>query len=425
MPPKLVVCFVPALDERWVDPEHCPFIHAQLGGVPVVPLRAQPNTQLIPTLVTGTDVDQHKHWQMTLRPRKSRTLLQKGIDLLPNVVTTTAQCVRHRFDPSFDLPTVEPRRRRQFEMYRYKITRDDPNPNRFAQSFNGVPTLFSMLGDGSAYRPLLSLDQIQQTLPHTDPAAHDLTFLHLYGYDIYLHWHLDNPDALRDATRRVDRAVQALHQNCVAAGVPMLFFAEHGQEVVTGHVDILARLKHIGLDPDEFTYYCEAPCTRFWFHSDRAETMVRNALSDLNHVTLIDGDDMAGHHMPIRRADGFGELFAFTHAGHVFFPQDFYHPLVNRYMALTQSSNRTRRDNPVHRGYHGHLPHETCERGYMALLNPAAAVSPIHAGAQSFDEPANLIDITPTILSLLGRDIPAHIAGRPRTLTRQAQHHAA
>lgn len=425
MPPQLAVCYLSALDERWIDPTHCPFIHRQLQHHPAVPLHPQPNTQLTPTLVTGVGVDQHKGWQMTLRPRRPRTPIEKLIDLLPDALTTTAQCLHHRFDRYVDLPTVEPRRRRQFELYRYKLTRKEANPKQYIQSFGGVPTIFSMLGDRSFYQPMLSLEHIEEVVPHIDPAKHDLTFLHLYGYDIFLHWVLDQTDVLIDATRRVDRAIEALHTRCVEAGVPLLLFSDHGQEIVTGTVDILSLIQSLGLTDDDFTYYCEVPCARFWFHTPEAEQTVRRALAELDHVTLIDADDMPAHNMPIKQSDGFGDLFVFTDAGHVFFPHDFHHPVINRYMALTRVSHRARKHDPVHRGYHGHLPHEACENGFITLLNPAAAAAshvPAHAPVA---DSAELVDIAPTILDLLGENIPAHMTGQPRTLTRTARHHAA
>jgi bisphosphoglycerate-independent phosphoglycerate mutase (AlkP superfamily) len=58
----------------------------------------------------------------------------------------------------------------------------------------------------------------------------------------------------------------------------------------------------------------------------------------------------------------------------------------------------------VHRGNHGYLPNGPSEQGWLILDD--ASLSPRRAGAQ-------LIDIAPTLLSLVGMTPPPYMRGVP------------
>ena len=84
-------------------------------------------------------------WQVSLKPESKSTIIQRLIDLLPDRWTTTWQCVRHRFNRDYDLPTIEPRRRRRFELHRIKVQRRFGGGDTGSLHQNGVQSLFSLL----------------------------------------------------------------------------------------------------------------------------------------------------------------------------------------------------------------------------------------------------------------------------------------
>ena len=99
----------------------------------------------------------------------------------------------------------------------------------------------------------------------------------------------------------------------------------------------------------------------------------------------------------------FGEIYAITDPGYIFFPHDFYQPLANIYMALRYKEQRPRFFNPRHRGCHGHLPNNPADEGYMILFDPRF---------EPAIERMALIDFAPTVLSLVGNTVAPHMQGR-------------
>ena len=62
-----------------------------------------------------------------------------------------------------------------------------------------------------------------------------------------------------------------------------------------------------------------------------------------------------------------------------------------------------RKSNPVHRGYHGHLPANPVDTGYVVACTP---------GLEAVAKKGELIDFAPSVLSLLRRPVPAQMVGK-------------
>lgn len=402
--PPLVVCYVPGFDRRRLSPEHTPFIHQSLETLPTVNFRTQPTTELVPTLITGVNPHQHKLWQVRLKPDQPRSLAQRVIDLLPDTLLTTAQCVRHRLDPAFDLPTIPPRRRRRFELHRNKYLRRQKTGKAAVESIGGVPSVFGVLGDDSRYEVITRFDRLQEAVTHKPLGDVALDFLELYVFDLFSHWNLDQPDAITQKMDLIDDALALLHRRCQDAGARLMLLVDHGQELVQDTIDLPAALKASGVSRDEFTWYSEVAVARFWFKTDAARHAITHALQQLPHTNVLSNQDLADFGIEFQDRDGFGELYAVTDHGHIFFPHDFHHPVVNWYMSHKHPEQAARRHNPVHRGYHGHLPDHPAERGYALVFD--------HTVTLAGPAQAQLIDAAPTMLALLGQPAPDHMRGR-------------
>ena len=111
------------MDLRRVNTQDTPYITSLINSYPWVKIKTLPSTELVPTLVTGVYPHEHGVWQVKLKSNQRPSSMQKPIDKLPDILTTTFQCLIHFLNHSFDLATIPSRRLRLFELKRFKYTR--------------------------------------------------------------------------------------------------------------------------------------------------------------------------------------------------------------------------------------------------------------------------------------------------------------
>lgn len=399
-PRPLLVCYVPGLDARRIGPGVTPRIHELRLARPVVEIATLPNTELLPTMVTGVWPHDHRIWQVSLRPAARRPGRPRPADLVPDLVSTTLQCVRHFFDRDYDLAAVPHRRRRRFELHRFKYTRRAKSDSVMGR-FGRFDSVFGVLGSASHYRFTKDLDSLDGLAAELPSGGRALEFLEMYALDLTQHWHLDDPARMDEVYGRADAFVGRLRERCAERGSRLLLLVDHGQERVVGTIPLTAALADAGVPDREFSYFIEVGLARFWFHTERARRAIGDRLQALEHTTLLDRREMARFNVAFDD-DSFGELYLAADAGRVFFPHDFYQPLANLFLGLTDRHQRRRILDPVHRGNHGYLPHHPSERGYMVLDDDLAPTA----------TEAELVDVAPTLLSLVGRKPAPHMTGR-------------
>lgn len=400
--PRLFVCYIPALDRRRVSASVTPFVHRLLADYPSVGLRTQPTTELFPTLVTGTNPDTHQIWQVSLKDRISETWADRLLDHLPDWLTTTYQCVRHFFDSAYELPAIPRRRRRHFNLHRLKYTRRD-NETDVVNVIGGVPSLFGLLGREARYRLAADFKQIPKLLDTLPDNRYTLDMLEFYAFDLLCHWNLDRPRMIDERLRLVDDFVRDAFQRCRQKGVTMILLVDHGQEAVAGSIDLKKLLKAIAVPPEEYHYFIDVAVARFWFKSEPARQAISQMLEMAPQIIVRTNEQLREYNI-FFDDDRFGEIYAIAEHGHIFFPNDFYQPLANLYLALTKPAMRPRLFDPRVRGYHGHLPDHPAEEGFVVLADPYYKAD---------IDWMRLIDFAPTVLDLLGRDKPDVMGGRP------------
>ena len=407
--PGLSVCYVPGLDSRRVDAATTPFIHAALQRYPSARIETIPITELVPSMLTGVGPESHGYWQMKLHSdpgRRRRRLL----DLVPDGLTTFAQCLVHLAHPAFDLAAIPPRRRRRFELTRFKYTRRQQSADVIG-NIGGFDSIIGVLGPGRARyifsKRLGELDSIAKQLAE---AREELVFAEVYGLDLLQHWSLDQPSRLRDGYAQIDRFVADLHARASAGGRRLVLLVDHGQEPVRGTIDVPARLRSLGIPDTEYTYFLDVPMARFWFHSDRARSAITAMLEATPNGRTLHYSELARCGVRFPNAD-YGELYFAADPGYVIFPHDFYHPVANVFLGLRDPQQRPRVRNPVHRGSHGHLPGHDSERGYLIVFDQSAEAEVTMM---------QLEDVAPTLLSLAGRTPPEYMRGRVAVRTSSA-----
>jgi hypothetical protein len=404
MPPtnaKVFVCYLSGLDLRRIDAAATPFLAESLATRGWARLRNLPSNELLPTMLTGVYPACHGVWGVRLRRRDEGSILDWLLDRTPDLLTTTIQCVAHQLTSRYDLPAIPPRRRRHFDITRTKYARRR-RPHEVLACIGGAPSVLGVLGPASSrYRFSSVTNPERDLLPDLRIGEIALDILELYSLDRYQQWEA-NQDRVRGYYTRIDRFLAALHQRCRAADTVLAVLSDHGHEPARGTVDLLQRLTLLELAEGEFSHFLELSLVRFWCHSPRARERISGLLRSLPHVSVLSAADLARYHLGF--SDGrYGEIIAITDPGYMFFPHDFYQPLANTWLALTDSKQRARLADGRQRHNHGYLPDHACERGCLAVLDERCVVRLADI---------ELIDVAPSLLGLLGVAPPETMQGR-------------
>jgi len=398
---QLTVCYVPGLDRRRISDAVTPTISKLIKQYSSVEISTIPNTELLPTLLSGVYPHQNEIWQVSIDARRSLAATQRIVDLLPDIVTTSLQCIRQKFDPAFDLAAIPPRRRREFTHHRLKYTRRSAAPETMAE-FNGYKTLFGLLDRDARYRFTYRFDALDSLAQDVVASELSFEFVEMYALDLYQHWHLDREEKMCDALLRTDGFVAKLRDGCARNGRALVLLSDHGQELVTTTIPLVRTLNEVDMPQSEYSYYCELACARLWFHTERARKMIVARLQRLENCRLLHFSEMHQYQVCFDDAR-FGEYYLMADAGSIFFPHDFYHPLANLYLGVFGPSQWSRIFNPIHRGNHGYLPQNPSEKGFLVLAND---------GFKPNRKAVALIDFAPTMLNYLGAAIPEYMTGR-------------
>ena len=326
--------------------------------------------------------------------------MQKLIDLLPDLVTTTAQCVRHKVDRNFDLPGIPPRRLREFTQHRLSETKRAAAPEIMGE-FNGHKSLMSLLGEDTKYTFTLRFDALEGLEQKIPEDSVGFEFLQMHAMDIYQHWQIDDDEGMREALGRTDRFVARLRDNCAGSGHTLVLLCDHGQELVRNKIPLVKTLRKSGVPKREYSYYSELSTARLWFHTDRARETILPLIKNLSDCQLLHFSEMHQYNVCFDD-DKFGDYYVMADAGSIFFPHDFYHPIANLYLGLTGPSQRPRRFSAVHRGSHGYLPHNLSEKGFMVVVD---------RDIKPTQEKMSVIDFAPTMLAYFGAEIPSYMTG--------------
>ena len=407
---RIVCCYISGLDLRRVTESHTPFLATALARYAYAPFVNLPSNELFPTLVTGVDPTVHGVWGVRLEPGTRRSKASAVLAALPDGLATTIQGGLHILTRSFDLAAIAPRRRARFRITRTKYRRRIKRREALF-GIGGVPTVFDVVGaQSSRYLFDSRYDPERTLLPHlcTDPYV--LEVVELYSLDRYQQWNLDRPESVASFYARIDAFLCRLHARCETKGRSLLIVSDHGHEPVRSSCDLTKDLATLDVPAEDYSYFLEVSSARFWFHTDEARDRVLDLLGEIPHATILHYDEMARHGLPLRDAS-YGEAFAYLDPGYIFFPHDFHHPLANLWLGLTDPMQRSRLRDPRHKGNHGHLPHFDAERSFALLLDESFEPT---GGA------ATVLDVAPSILSLLGCEAPPTMKGCPLFRRREA-----
>ena len=398
---SLFVCYISGLDLRRVNAKTTPFLAAQLDQCPWRRFVNLPSNELFPTLFTGVDPTVHGVWGVKLRPQEKATAGTSLVDCLPDGLTTTFQGILHFLTGRYDLAAIPPRRRRCFDITRTKYKRRN-NRHEALFDIRGIPSVFSVIGEGNCrYIFSSALDPTRYVLRRLHPGQHVIDLLELYSLDRYQQFNLDRLDAVLSFYGRIDEFLSGLHEKCQAANTPLLIISDHGHEPIRESIDLVSRISDLGIPENAYHYFVEVSHVRFWFHTEEARKAITRLLSEIENGTVVHFREMHRFGVPLKDAS-YGEVFCYLDPGSIFFPHDFHHGIANLWLGLTDPMQRSRFRDPRHKGNHGHLPHFDTENAFVALFDERFEVRV---------ENASILDVAPSILSVLGYDRPSSMTG--------------
>ena len=395
----LRICFIRGMDLRRIQEQTTPYINDFLKSFPWVRIRTIPTPELTQTIFTGQYPHEHGMWEVELKSDSNLLAKNKIVDKIPDFLTTTFQCLLHLVTKSFDLAAIPAWRRRRFELSRYKYFRK-PLDEFFRH--RKVISIFDVIGrEKSIHLWTYKYNDMNKLLTNLCSDNLALEWMDLYFLDQLQHWYLDDVAKIQKFYRGVDQFVEKLYLECQKDNVTLMILSDHGMEPVKGSIDVKSKLKRFELSSNEYTYFIEASVARFWFHTEKARAAILSRLSSVQHGRVESYDDLQEY--KIKFPDSrYGEYYFRADPGYIIFPNDFYHPLANLYLGLTDWQQRSRVLNPKHRGYHGYPPNNESEKGFMILLDDH-----YKAPAKEVD----IIDVAPTVLGLLGYQKPHHMRG--------------
>ncbi|RJP85054.1 MAG: hypothetical protein C4518_16960 [Desulfobacteraceae bacterium] len=389
LPPvdQLFVCYIPTLDLRRIDKDTTPYISKLLEDYSWSEMTNLPESHLVQTLVTGTPPHVHGFSQVKLKESEAPFKLTAA-DKIPDWLSTTYQCFVHLFTGSFDLAAVPHRRRRLMELKRTKYMTTEQAIDLIAPH---APTIFNIVGKGrSRWIYCRKYHKLKNFIPGLFAPDNRLELFEIYALDVTSHWNLDHPKIMKNLYRKIDSLVQDLHQKAKQNNFAFLLLSDHGQEPVKGTIDIKKKLNHSKIPKNEYLFFVHAVQARFWFFTDRARKEITAMLSAIPNGQVLSYKDLHNYNMkfPDNR---YGDTFFLTEPGYIMFPNDFYHPLANLFLGLDRQQYR-RIWSPHQKGYHGYLPSNDCEKGFMLITNDHFKLK----------KNMNILDFAPSVLELLG-----------------------
>jgi len=395
---RLMIIYVDAIDHRNVNIKFAPYLYGLSEKYSMLRINTIPEVDLMPTLWTGLYPHEHKMWQVRLKPDGGFDA-SSALDYLPDIITTTLQCFIHMFTGKFDLASVPSWRRRRFDITKTKYMKRDL---KGYLKFNERDSIFNIIGESKCkYIYNTKLYKINHAQKELFNDKNRLEVIENHGLDTITHWNMDDEEKMIDSYKKVDDFIKSVHTECQEKGVTLMIIGVHGQDRVEDTVNIVAKINELGIQKNEITYFIEASKVRFWFHSDSARDKMLSYLSENEKGTLLHFEELHRYNIKFND-DSYGEYYFISNPGTIFYPNDYYHPLGNLYLALTESQERSRIQSSIYRGYHGHLPYNECEKGFLLLLDNDYKTS---------EKEIEIIDVAPTILNLLGYDQPELLKG--------------
>ena len=258
--------------------------------------------------------------------------------------------------------------------------------------FDGRPSMFEWLRQQGVATATRGIDVPRPKVGLLAPLEHgvggedgaDLLYVFVGEYDSICHFHGKGSAIALDFLARLDRYVAALWTRHAAAhpGSQLLLWSDHGQALIERRLEIYGEVRRRGLDLQSIPHIVDTNYLRLW--PGEQENVVRWAasLTDVPGLRWLSETDERKYRVPLSTCD-YGQL-----VGYLDYPYAFAHTAFGfgrRVISI-----------------HGYDPHYDFSKG-VALSTESLS-----------SETVALVDVFPTITSLLGVDEPRDLEGSAR-----------
>src|SRR3989338_4836035 len=216
---RLFVLYTPGVDFRRLTKKDAPYTSSLMSSFPCRTVRSIPSSELLSTTITGMWPHHHGIWQAKRKPVERLSFSERLSDLLPDFLTTTAQCAYHMVTGNCDMATMPPRRRRELEFTRIKFHGPKNSEALLSklQALGNPVSILSVLGkERSRYFFTDRFNDRQKVLEMAGTGEAPVNLIQFHDMDILGHWHLDTEEKFSYFYQSLDEFIKRFHQKCLA-----------------------------------------------------------------------------------------------------------------------------------------------------------------------------------------------------------------
>lgn len=149
-------------------------------------------------------------------------------------------------------------------------------------------------------------------------------FLYLAQLDSYLHFHIDNPDGVRDQLHFYEDGLRHIYETAKSrwGQVRLRIFSDHGMTPIRRTVDLIPDIERLGLRvPHDYLPAYDSTMARFWVEHERAERQLRQCLEQRSDGRLLSAVELEKLGLGFDH-DRYGHLVFVLHPGTLMCPSD-------------------------------------------------------------------------------------------------------
>lgn len=214
------------------------------------------------------------------------------------------------------------------------------------------------------------------------------TYFFVGDIDPLSHYFGQDSSKVQMALRELDKA---LEQKCNlfkerVGNFTFILFSDHGQQRVKEDINLYSLFESSGRNLEDYIFFIDSNYARFWFRTQKEEIEIREILSKLSEKGFILTEELFRKYKTDMPDNRYGDLIFYLDAPYMF--------------GKGEISVMGKKRNPSYVSMHGYLPENQESDG--VFVSNRAVIDQSHV---------RLVDITPSILSLLNAPIPKHMDG--------------
>jgi len=394
---RVLAAWLDGFSSRYLSKENTPFIYKSAKEGFYFHLKPMfAFTGIGVSIFTSTRITTHNVWSdyiLTEQPKKKPKLFRsliKVCDTLPNDTLDQygRNIVYRLFRRSQGIPNLIPLN--LIDLFELKLNKNITGLNMIGN----LPTLFGVLHKyGIKYaefgitESLFESAIVRNVIRSLKNDEFKLILFRLGSLDRIGHKHGPESKEVKNKLLEIDQIIEGIVEEALKTSekTDVIIFSEHGMAPVKQYINLACLLSKLKFRvPEDYIFFINSTATNFWFKNESVKQAILKELEKLDYGFIFDSETL--RKMGI--FEEYGELLFALKEYCVFFP-DFY------------------RCRKPPKGMHGYA--------YSSYDTPILILFTKGRGRNLSKHllEAELVDIMPTILSLLNLPIPATCEGKP------------